>query len=104
MAKEIESDLPMILDDVMLKYVNRVAHRISEQSKSRHPFVVKVFVDDDDNASTLPGGHIYITSAIVLKVHSEAEYAGVIGREVGNIAARHRTRTLTRGGIGTSLF
>jgi beta-barrel assembly-enhancing protease len=96
LAEDIESDLPMILDDSVLEYVNRVAGRISEQSSRRRPFVVKVFVDDDDNASALPGGRIYITSALVLKMHSEAELAGIIAHEVGHIAARHRTRKLTR--------
>jgi beta-barrel assembly-enhancing protease len=96
LAEEIESDLPMVVDDSVLEYVNRLARRISEQSNSRYPITVKVFVDGDDNASALPGGYIYITTALVLKVHSEAELAGVIAHEVGHIAARHRTRKLTR--------
>jgi beta-barrel assembly-enhancing protease len=96
LAEEIESDLPLIHDDLVLEYVNRVARRISDHSGSNHSFVVKVFVDKDDNATALPGGHIYITSALVLKVHSEAELAGVMAHEVGHIAARHRTRKLTR--------
>lgn len=96
LAEEIEVDLPMVIDGPILEYVNRVARRISEQSNRQRPFVVKVFVDDDDNASALPGGHIYITSTLVLTLQSEAELAGVIAHEVGHIAARHRTRKLTR--------
>jgi predicted Zn-dependent protease len=96
LAKQIESYMPMIVDDLVLEYVNRLADRISEQSDSRSPLIVKVFTDNDDNASSLPGGHIYVTSALVLKAHSEAELAGVIAHEVGHIAARHRTQKWTR--------
>jgi len=96
LAEEIEADLPIIIDAPISEYVNRVARRIWEQSNRRSPLVVKVFVDNDDNASALPGGHIYITTALLLKSRSEAELAGVIAHEVGHIAARHRTRKLTR--------
>jgi predicted Zn-dependent protease len=95
LAEEIESDLPIIDDGIVLEYVNRVAGRISQQSIIRS-YIVKVFVDEDDNATALPGGHIYLTTALILKVHSEAELAGVIGHEIGHIAARHRTRKLSR--------
>jgi Peptidase family M48 len=90
LAEEIEADLPIIIDGIISEYVNRVARRIWAQSNRRSPLVVKVFVDDDDNASALPGGHFYIATALFLKSRSEAELAGVIAHEVGHIAARHR--------------
>jgi predicted Zn-dependent protease len=96
LAEEVESDLPIVNDDLISEYVNRVARRVWDQSNTGPAFVVKIFVDDDDNASALPGGHIYITTALLLKSRSEAELAGVIAHEVGHIAARHRTRKLTR--------
>ncbi len=48
------------------------------------------------NAFAVPGGFIYITRGILAYLNSEAELAGVIGHEIGHIAARHSARQYTR--------
>lgn len=41
------------------------------------------------NAFALPGGYVYITRGLLALANDEAEVAGVLGHEVGHIAARH---------------
>ena len=55
------------------------------------------------NAFALPGGYVYVTRGIMAFLDSEAELAGVMGHEIGHVAARHGAQRATRrqsAGIG----
>lgn len=41
------------------------------------------------NAFAVPGGYVYFTRGIMAHFNNEAEMAGVLGHEIGHIAARH---------------
>lgn len=41
------------------------------------------------NAFAVPGGFVYFTRGIMAYFNNEAEFAGVLGHEIGHIAARH---------------
>lgn len=41
------------------------------------------------NAFALPGGYIYFTRGILAHFNNEAEFAGVLGHEIGHVTARH---------------
>jgi predicted Zn-dependent protease len=47
------------------------------------------------NGFSLPGGHIYITTAL-LKMANDDELASVLSHEVGHIVARHSLKTLKK--------
>ena len=47
-------------------------------------------VDSDIlNAFAVPGGYVYFTRGIMAAFNNEAEFAGVLGHEIGHITARH---------------
>ena len=41
------------------------------------------------NAFAVPGGYIYFTRGIMAHFNNEAEFAGVLGHEIGHITAKH---------------
>jgi predicted Zn-dependent protease len=41
------------------------------------------------NAFAVPGGYVYFTRGIMAHFNNEAEFAGVLGHEIGHVAARH---------------
>ncbi len=41
------------------------------------------------NAFAVPGGYVYFTRGIMAHFNSEADFAGVLGHEIGHVAARH---------------
>jgi predicted Zn-dependent protease len=47
------------------------------------------------NAFAVPGGYVYFTRGILAHFNNEAEFAGVLGHEIGHIAARHSARQQT---------
>mgnify|MGYP000185294366 CR=1 FL=1 len=48
------------------------------------------------NAFALPGGYVYFTRGILAHFNNEAEFAGVLGHEIGHITARHGARQQTK--------
>jgi predicted Zn-dependent protease len=49
----------------------------------------KVVDSDVLNAFAVPGGYVYFTRGIMAHFNNEAEFAGVLGHEIGHITARH---------------
>ncbi len=48
------------------------------------------------NAFAVPGGYVYFTRGIMAHFNNEAEFAGVLGHEIGHIAARHSAQQYTK--------
>lgn len=44
------------------------------------------------NAFAVPGGYVYFTRGILAHFNNEAEFAGVLGHEIGHITARHSAK------------
>ena len=45
------------------------------------------------NAFAVPGGYVYFTRGILAHFNNEAEFAGVLGHEIGHITAKHAARS-----------
>jgi predicted Zn-dependent protease len=48
------------------------------------------------NAFAVPGGYVYFTRGIMAHFNNEAEFAGVLGHEIGHITARHGAQQQTK--------
>ncbi len=48
------------------------------------------------NAFAVPGGYVYFTRGIMAYLNDEAQFAGVLGHEIGHIAARHTARAQSK--------
>ena len=56
------------------------------------------------NAFAVPGGYVYFTRGIMAHFNNEAEFAGVLGHEIGHITARHSAKQQTQQMLGQALF
>ena len=77
------------------QYVEQVGKNIAVQSglgNARESFTVSMLNSPVNNAFAIPGGYIYTTRQLVALMNNEAELAGVLGHEVGHVAARHSQR------------
>ena len=94
-------------------YVAGVGKTIAVQSglsNARGDFTVTLLNSPVNNAFAIPGGFVYVTRQLVGLMNNEAELAGVLGHEVGHVAARHsaKRQSATRrntilGAVGTIL-
>lgn len=57
--------------------------------RSKLPYQFKIVDSPVVNAFALPGGYVYFTRGIMAHFNNEAEFAGVLGHEIGHITARH---------------
>lgn len=76
-------------------YVTRVGQNIALQSglsNARTDFTVTLLNSPVNNAFAIPGGYVYVTRQLMALMNDEAELAGVLGHEVGHVAARHGKR------------
>ena len=81
------------------QYVESVGKNIAVQSglgNARESFTVSLLDSSVNNAFAVPGGYIYSTRQLVALMNNEAELAGVLGHEVGHVAARHSQRRQSR--------
>ncbi len=77
-------------------YVATVSARMLAASDiSSEVLTVTVLDTDVVNAFALPGGYVYVTRGLLALANNEAELAGVVGHEIGHVAARHTAQRLT---------
>lgn len=77
------------------QYVEQVGKNIAVRSSlsgARDAFTVSLLNSSVNNAFAIPGGYVYTTRQLVALMNNEAELAGVLGHEVGHVAARHSQR------------
>jgi predicted Zn-dependent protease len=67
---------------------------ISHRSNLEYEF--KILDSPILNAFAVPGGYVYFTRGIMAHFNNEAEFAGVLGHEIGHIAARHTVQQQSR--------
>jgi len=59
------------------------------------PYDFKILDSPVVNAFAVPGGYVYFTRGIMAHFNNEAEFAGVLGHEIGHITAKHSARQQT---------
>src|SRR5687767_5432090 len=95
-AREVEEQLPIMRDDGVDDYVERIGARLAQavpaefqHRQFRYSFdVVNV---SDLNAFALPGGPMYINRGMLQAAKNEGEIAGVLAHEISHVALRHGT-------------
>jgi len=87
---------------------NFVQAKGTEMGKLSHrpnlEYHVKVVDSPVINAFAVPGGYIYLTRGIMANFNNEAEFMGVLGHEMGHVAARHSVSQQTKQQLGTLLL
>lgn len=92
------------------RYVESVGRRVAVQSglsNAQSDFTVTLLNSPVNNAFAIPGGYVYVTRQLMALMNDEAELAGVLGHEVGHVAARHgqrRQQAAQRNAIGGALL
>ncbi len=82
------------------KLVKSVGQRIVQNSDARQtPYKYDFHLLADPNvvnAFALPGGQVFVTTALVSQFETEDELAGVLGHEIGHVVARHGAERIAK--------
>jgi hypothetical protein len=95
-AAEVEKELPMLNDDRVDGYVERVGARLvqnipGEFQHNGFRYTFDVVNLREINAFALPGGPMYAHRGMLEKARTEGEIAGVLAHEISHVALRHGT-------------
>ncbi|GAB6125175.1 M48 family metalloprotease [Humidesulfovibrio idahonensis] len=81
----------------MQHYVNLVGMAAATNSpRPNIPYRFVVVDSDVQNAFACPGGIIFVTSALVKIMQTEAQLAGILSHEIGHVALRHALKSIQR--------
>ena len=82
------------------KLVKAVGQRIVQNSDAKNtPYQYDFHLLADPNvvnAFALPGGQVFITTALISQFETEDELAGVLGHEIGHVVARHGAERIAK--------
>ncbi len=98
-AKKVDQEMGLLADDALTAYVDTVGQRLAKESP-RQDVAYQFHVVDmiEPNAFALPGGYVYVTRGLLALLNTEDELAGVVGHEIGHVAARHTVQRVSRQG------
>ncbi len=92
-------------DDQIQAFINKKGQemaKISHRPNLKYDF--KVLDSPVVNAFAVPGGYVYFTRGILAHFNNEAEFAGVLGHEIGHITARHSAKQYSKQMLAQVLF
>lgn len=94
---DIVASFGLYPDETLQRFINEKGQamvKISHRPDLKYEF--KILDSPVVNAFAVPGGYVYFTRGIMAQLNSEAEFAGVLGHEIGHITARHSARQYSR--------
>jgi predicted Zn-dependent protease len=89
---ELLKEFGGLYDGPQAAYVIQVGRKIAVQSSlsnQQGDFTVSLLNSSVNNAFAIPGGYVYVTRQLMALMNDEAELAGVLGHEIGHVAAQH---------------
>lgn len=87
---EIVASFGLYEDKKLQDFINEKGKQmgaVSHRPELNYNF--RIVDSDIVNAFAVPGGFVYFTRGIMAHFNNEAEFAGVLGHEIGHITARH---------------
>jgi len=95
--QQLESDFQVIDEEQLTGYLKRVGERVSRHlpdSGLRYEFLL--YDQPQVQAFGMPGGRIYVSRKIIAFLRNEDELAGLLGHEIGHLAARQQALNMSR--------
>lgn len=87
-------------DPQLQAYVNRVGQWVAMHTERPDlPWHFAVLDTNGVNAFATPGGYVFITRGMLLRMRDEAELAGVLAHEVSHVVEKHALKTMRKGAL-----
>ena len=86
-------------DQVLRDYVTRIGLKVAAGVEKQYkdiPWKFTLLNSDVINAFALPGGHVFMSRALMERMTNEAQLAGVLGHECGHVTAEHIDQRIGR--------
>lgn len=88
---------PLVKHNGVQQYVNQVGRWVASQSDAKDVEWRFAVIDSDTvNAFAAPAGYVLITRGLFMRLHDEAELAGVLGHEIAHVVKGHYVKTMLK--------
>ena len=88
---------PLVRNEKLQQYVNRIGLWLAMQTeKPDIPWHFGVLDTDSLNAFAAPGGYVFVTRGLLLRMRSEAELAGVLAHEMSHVLKQHHLQAIKK--------
>jgi predicted Zn-dependent protease len=95
LAADVERQWSLLEDAQVTEYI----HTLTGKLEPGFPMQVRLIDRAEPKAIAIPGGYLYISSGLIVRAQTEAEFAGVLAHGVAHI--KHVTPITSRAGIPT---
>ncbi len=94
-AKRLGEQYKLLPDREAQQRVETIGQKLAAFSDRQElVYDFKVLDLEEVNASSLPGGFVYVNRGLLEKAESDDELAGVLAHEIAHVAARHSVKRL----------
>lgn len=86
-------------DASIREYLDTIGHSLKagiEEGVPDLPWKFTMLDSEVINAFALPGGQVYMSRGLAVKLENEAQLAGIIGHEIGHVTARHGNQRVSQ--------
>ena len=95
---QFSADYGILQDQELNQYIDTIGKRIAAKThRPQMPYSFQGVNATYVNAYAFPGGSIAVTRGILLNLENEAEFAGLLGHELGHVNARHTAQQMSKG-------
>jgi len=100
-AAQVQQQQAIVQNAQLTNYLNSLAGRLANTThgRSEFPYKVNAIASKDINAFALPGGPIFVYTALIGEASNEAELAGVLAHEMTHVKLRHGTNQATEANL-----
>ena len=97
-AAQVAQQETVVPNAQLTGYLNNILMRLSStpHGQSEFPYKANAIASKDINAFALPGGPIFVYTALIGEASNEAELAGVLAHEMTHVKLRHGTNQATQ--------
>lgn len=88
---------PLVQDEKLQAYVNRLGWWLALQTERADlTWHFGVLDSESVNAFAAPGGYVFVTRGLLLRMRNEAELAGVMAHEIAHVLKRHHLQAIQK--------
>ena len=94
-AQEINSQIPLVRDPEINRYINVLGDSLARVADNRGIDYTFYVVDAPEvNAFAVPGGYVYVNRGLIERTRNMSQLAGVLGHEIGHVVLRHSVQQM----------
>ncbi len=98
---QIVAEFGLYPDSLLQQFINEKGNQMAAIShRPGLKWTFRILDSDVINAFAVPGGYVYFTRGILAHLNNEAQFAGVLGHEIGHVTARHSVQQQTKQILG----